>query len=64
MPNRDYGAIPEPMPNLESMRASITALKQAIEILTRQRKPITAGAVTWQDLLDLDLITPDQVPAR
>ena len=64
MPNRSYKAIPEPAATLESLRESLSAAKEAIEVLTRQRKPIEAGAVTWQDLVDLGLIASDQVPTR
>jgi hypothetical protein len=59
-----YPSIPDPIATPESLRQSVTQLKEAVEILTRQRKPITAGAVTWQDLLDLELITLEQVPRR
>jgi hypothetical protein len=44
--------------NDESIPDTIDALKENVEVLTRQRKPIEAAAVTWQDLVDLGLITP------
>jgi len=59
-----HNAIPEPLPDLESLRLSIQAAKEIVEVLTRQRKPIESAAVTWQDLVDLELIAPDQVPSR
>jgi hypothetical protein len=52
------------MGEVESLRVVVVALKQAVEVLTRQRKPVSAGAVTWQDLVDLGVITSDQVPTR
>lgn len=64
MPNRNYAAIPDPELTLESVRNSVVALKEAVEVLTRQRQPIEAGAVTWQDLLDLGLIERVQIPRR
>ena len=64
MPDIRYGAIPEPQADVESLRQTVAALKQAVEVLIRQRKPVLAGAVTWGDLVDLGLINPDQVPLR
>jgi len=60
----DYRAIPDPAPTVESLQRSVQALKETVEILTRQRRPVGAGAVTWQDLLDLELIASGQVPSR
>lgn len=60
---RKYPAIPEPMSDLQSLRQSVVALKQVIEILLRQRGAKIDGAVTWQDLVDLGLITSDKVPS-
>lgn len=62
MPN--YKAIPDPQATPESLQQAVIALKETVEILTRQRRPIANGAVTWQDLLDLGLIVADQVPRR
>lgn len=59
-----YNAIQDPTAEPESLLASVTALKENMEILTRQRRPVALAAVTWQDLVDLELITPDQVPSR
>ena len=59
-----YGSIPEPMGDPESLRQAVVTLKHAVEVLTRQRKPASAAAVTWQDLVDLELIDPSQIPAR
>lgn len=64
MPNKHYNAIPDPGSSPESLRQSVLALKESMEVLTRQRKPVGAGAVTWDDLVSLGLILPSQVPAR
>lgn len=59
-----FPSIQDPAPTPESLRQSILQIKEAVEILTRQRRPVTSGAVTWQDLVDLELIAADQVPKR
>lgn len=64
MPDIKYGAIPEPTADPYDLLEVVKALKQSVEVLTRQRKPVAAGAVTWHDLVALKLITPDQVPLR
>lgn len=65
MPNNNsYKAIPDPQATPQSLRESVLALKETVEVLTRQRRPIAAGAVTWQDLVDLGLIKMSQVPTR
>jgi hypothetical protein len=66
MARGDYGSIPDPMLNLPSHQDTLTALKQAVEVLTRQRRveQVKASAVTWNDLLALGLIQEDQVPKR
>ncbi len=63
-PTKNYKAIPDPTTDPNSLRESVLALKETVEILVRHRRPATAGAVTWQDLVDLQLITEDQVPRR
>lgn len=64
MSSPKFPAISEPTPNIQGLYNSVVELKQAMEILTRQRKPITSGAITWQDLVDLGLITEADVPDR
>lgn len=59
-----YGGIPEPKAELQSLQHTVQRMKEIIETLTRQRLPVAAATVTWQDLVDLELITPDQVPRR
>jgi hypothetical protein len=57
-----YPAVPEPVAEINSVRSTCAALKEGQEILTRQRGDRTLSAVTWQDLLDLGLINPTQLP--
>jgi len=57
-----YPAIPEPISEINSVRDTTAALKETVEVLTQQRGTRSLSAVTWQDLLSLGLITPDQVP--
>jgi hypothetical protein len=58
-----YGGIPDPRADLESLRQSAARTKEIIETLTRQRLPTSAAAVTWQDLVDLEVIAASRVPA-
>jgi hypothetical protein len=65
MPNTNakyYGGIPDPRADLESLRHTVARLKEIVELLTRQRLPSAAAAVTWTDLITLDLVAPDQMP--
>lgn len=57
-----YPSIPEPQADVLALRTSAAALKETVEILTLQRGSHLNAAVTWQDLLDLGLILPTQVP--
>jgi hypothetical protein len=57
-----YPAIPEPVAEINSVRDTSAALKETVEVLTQQRGTRSLSAVTWQDLLALGLISPDQVP--
>lgn len=57
-----YPGIPEPTTTPESLRDTLLAAKQAIEIHTGQRGSKLNAAVSWQDLINLGLITPSQVP--
>lgn len=62
MTSKFFSAVPEPGVTPDSHRIALQALKQNVEVLTQQRKPKASSAVTWQDLLDLGLITPNQLP--
>lgn len=57
-----YPSIPEPQADVLALRASSVALKETVEMLTQQRGNKLNAAVTWQDLLDLGLALPTQVP--
>jgi hypothetical protein len=54
--------IPDPYENVSSLRATALATKELVEALAGQRGSLADIAVTWQDLLDLGLIKPEQVP--
>ena len=55
-------AIPEPQANPESLRQTALSTKSAIEVLAGTRGGKTNAAVTWQDLVDLRLITVARIP--
>jgi len=59
-----YPSVPAPTVDIASLRESCAALKEVVEILTQQRGSTLNSAVTWQDLVNLGLITPAQVPTR
>lgn len=55
-------AIPSPQPNLNSLYEVSIALKQNVEALTGQRGGPLQRSPTWQDLINLGIVTADQVP--
>jgi len=57
-----YPPIPDPTSDPVALRNAAVALKETAEILTRQRGDRSLSAVTWQDLVELGLILPSQVP--
>ena len=57
-----YPAITEPTTDPASLRDSVLNLKEATEMLTRQRGDPAASAITWADLVNLGIITKDQIP--
>ena len=59
---RPQVTIPEPYENLASLRAVTLALKELAEVLAGQRGSAGTAAVTWNDLIAIGLIQPDQVP--
>lgn len=59
-----FPAIPDPNTQPESLRQAVQALKEAVEILSAQRGSKANAAVTWQDLVDLGVILPTQVPRQ
>jgi hypothetical protein len=54
--------IPEPLAELGSLRATAMATKELVEVLAGQRGQAYDVAVTWQDLLDLQLIRKEDIP--
>ena len=59
---KDQQTIPEPYTDLETLRATCMALKEAVEVLMGQRGRPNDVAITWQDLLDLQLIKVADIP--
>jgi len=59
-----YNTIPDPLPNIDSLREAIMAAKEVIEVLTGQRKSTFADAVTTQDLIDLGILDSDGTTIR
>jgi hypothetical protein len=57
-----YPGIPDPSTDPTALRSTAMAMKETIEVLTAQRGNRANAAVTWQDLVDLRLITPAQIP--
>jgi hypothetical protein len=57
-----YPTIPHPTHDPLALNQTAMALKETVEILTATRGERLSAAVTWQDLIDLGLITPAQVP--
>ncbi len=58
-----YPAIPEPTVDPKALMASALALKETVEIATGTRGDRAISTVTWQDLVDLQLILPNQIPS-
>ena len=54
--------IPEPLDDVKSLRATAMATKELVEMLAGQRGQAYDVAVTWQDLLDLQLIRKEDIP--
>lgn len=54
--------IPEPYENLASLRATALSNKELTEMLAGQRGNALDAAVTWQDLVDLGLVIPAEIP--
>jgi hypothetical protein len=61
--SKRFPGIPDPSRSVEGMFETVQTLKQVAETLTGQRRGSRANsAVTWQDLVDLGLIDPTQIP--
>jgi len=59
---RDQVAIPEPYEDVKSLYRSVVAIKELVEMLAGQRGQATDIAVTWQDLLNLQMINKADIP--
>lgn len=59
---RVQATVPEPLEDVKSLRASVMGLKELAETLAGQRGQAYDFAVTWGDLIDLGLITEQQLP--
>lgn len=60
--HRPRNAIPQPFQNIASLQTTTQVLMEIVEQLAGQRRDVLSAAVTWGDLLELGLITQDQVP--
>jgi|KBSMisStandDraft_5_1062788.scaffolds.fasta_scaffold231670_3 hypothetical protein len=59
---RVQATIPVPYENIASLTRTAIATKELVEALAGQTGAPADIAVTWQDLLNLGLIKPEQVP--
>src|SRR5579871_838858 len=51
--SKTYPAIPNPTPDPESLRSSVAAIKETVEILTTSRAGEASKVATQQDVIDL-----------
>ena len=54
-------AVPDMQPTVESMYQGIIRLKEGYENLSRQRGEPSRWPVTFQDLIDMEVITQEQM---
>jgi hypothetical protein len=60
---RPQETIPVPYEDVRSLRSTVMAMKERVEVISGQRGTDMLGsAVTWEDLVSLKLIKPSQVP--
>jgi len=57
-----YPAIPESSTDTNSLRRADEAMKETLEIMLGTRGDRGLSMVSWQDLVDLGLILPTQIP--
>ena len=62
--HRRFPAIPDPQPTVESLVQVCNALKEAVELITDQRRrgQELVSSPTWGDLVHMGMIAEDQVP--
>lgn len=61
MSKMKFPSVPEPGQDVTSLQQSVSALKEAVEMLTGQRRGATPP-VTWDDLVRLGVIEQGDVP--
>ena len=54
--------IPEPYEDVQSLYRTVHAMKELVEMLAGQRGFASEVAVTWQDLLNLQLVRMADIP--
>jgi hypothetical protein len=59
---RPQATVPQPEATVESLYHSVLALKELAETMAGQRGLNVDANPSWQDLIDIGLIQPDQVP--
>lgn len=59
---RPQVTIPQPEENLGALYRSVLTLKELVEVIAGQRGSPVDCHPSWQDLVDIGLIKPDQVP--
>jgi hypothetical protein len=62
--NLRLSAIPVPKAELMALLVSVSAIKQALEVLIGSVGDKDQRAVTFVDLVNMGLILPDQIPGR
>jgi len=60
-----FPAIPEPQPTVESLVQVCNALKEAVELITDQRKRggEAMSSPTWGDLVQMGVVTTESISA-
>ncbi len=59
---RSMSTIPDPNKDINSIHATLMGIKELLEVLAGQRGRALNAAVTWQDLLDLQMINQADIP--
>lgn len=59
-----FPAIPHPHPDVKSLHTTMLALKEAVEVLTKQRGNPSNSSVVWNDLVALGIVNAAQVPTK
>ena len=59
---RDQVTIPDPVATVESLHATVSAMKELLETLAGQRGRPNDAAITWDDMLRLQKITNADIP--